>query len=181
MSLWTNPVPTLTTNRLVLDAPRAQDRDALVVYAGDLSVSRWLGQVPHPYTREDADTFVTELAPALGCFAVRESADGPLLGVVGLAPVVDGAGMLGYWLGPPHWGRGYATEAAAAVVAFGFATLRLPRIDSGYFEGNDASGRVLAKLGFRETGHRSLRDNAALQRRLSHVDMVLEPPDPAKG
>jgi RimJ/RimL family protein N-acetyltransferase len=59
---------------------------------------------------------------------------------------------LGYWIGVPFWGRGYATEAARAAVAFGFETLRLNRIYAHYFAGNTASQRVLEKIGMRHEG-----------------------------
>ena len=76
-----------------------------------------------------------------------------LIGVVGLTP---GSGEhtaeLGYWLSPDHWRRGFATEAAGAAVSFGFGMLGLPYLTSGYFADNPASGRVLEKLGFIETG-----------------------------
>jgi RimJ/RimL family protein N-acetyltransferase len=59
---------------------------------------------------------------------------------------------LGYWIGVPFWGRGYATEAARAAVAFGFETLRLNRIYAHHFAGNTASQRVLEKIGMRHEG-----------------------------
>jgi ribosomal-protein-alanine N-acetyltransferase len=65
-------------------------------------------------------------------------------------------GELGYDLARHWWGRGLASEAAAAVVAYGFAVMRLHRIEAGALVGNDASVRVLAKLGFREEA--TLRD-----------------------
>ncbi|HKG93136.1 MAG TPA: GNAT family protein [Gemmatimonadaceae bacterium] len=68
-------------------------------------------------------------------------------------PVAEHArGELGYWVGAGMWGRGYATEAARAVVSFGFATLGLNRIQARHFLRNPASGRVLQKLGMRCEG-----------------------------
>ena len=59
---------------------------------------------------------------------------------------------LGYWIGVPFWGKGYATEAASAAVAFGFDMLRLNRIYAHHFAGNTASQRVLEKIGMRHEG-----------------------------
>jgi len=59
---------------------------------------------------------------------------------------------LGYWLSPSLWRRGITTEAATAVLSFGFDQLGLSRITSGHAEDNPASGKVLRKLGFVETG-----------------------------
>ncbi|WP_226579481.1 GNAT family N-acetyltransferase [Acuticoccus sediminis] len=170
-----SPVPEIRTARLVLDAPRLTDKAAVISYAGDLSVSRWLVRVPHPYTAADADVFLGDIAPAHACFAVREAAGGPLAGIVGISPVGADGGLLGYWFGPPFWGRGYATEAAAAVVAHAFGTLGLGRLQSGYLAGNVASCRVLEKLGFTVTGT-SVKWNVALDAECEHIDMCLAAP-----
>lgn len=188
----------LTTARLVLDKPVLDDCEAVLAYAGDLSVSRWLVRVPHPYGMADAQEFVTQIAPEPGCFAVRERISGPLIGVVGVSPIkprpgvrtstadrpAPGAapapppalGLLGYWLGPPFWGRGYTTEAATAVVRYAFAELAMTRLNSGYLAGNEASARVLGKLGFAETG-RSRHWNQALKCNCEHIDMALDAAD----
>ena len=56
---------------------------------------------------------------------------------------------LGYWIGRPYWGHGYATEAACALIKRGFDELELSCIRAAYYDGNDRSSRVLEKLGFR--------------------------------
>jgi ribosomal-protein-alanine N-acetyltransferase len=62
------------------------------------------------------------------------------------------SGELGYWIGKPYWGRGYATEAAAAVLDFAFGPLALHRVEATHFTRNPASGRVMEKLGMRLEG-----------------------------
>ena len=75
------------------------------------------------------------------------------ISAVGLTPEHDAqTAELGYWLSPAYWGRGIATEAAKAVVLFGFDSGSFPYLTSGYFEDNPPSGEVLRKLGFSETG-----------------------------
>ena len=59
---------------------------------------------------------------------------------------------MGYWLGVDYWGKGYATEAAAAVVDHAFTISKVQSLPSGYHKDNPASGRVLSKLGFRIVG-----------------------------
>ncbi len=59
---------------------------------------------------------------------------------------------LGYWIGVPHWGHGYATEAALAAVEYGFALLDLRRITCSHFGRNPASGRVMQKVGMTREG-----------------------------
>jgi ribosomal-protein-alanine N-acetyltransferase len=61
---------------------------------------------------------------------------------------------LGYWIGVPHWSRGYATEAAQATVEFAFRRLGLNRVYAYHFTTNPASGRVLQKIGMQLEGTR---------------------------
>ena len=86
-------------------------------------------------------------------WAVTLSATGELFGAIGLvqSPPHRRA-ELGYWLGVPYWGRGYASEAAAAVVRYGFVEIGLARINAQLFPRNLASGRILQKLGMHPEG-----------------------------
>jgi acetylornithine deacetylase/succinyl-diaminopimelate desuccinylase-like protein len=59
---------------------------------------------------------------------------------------------IGYWIGKPYWGRGYATEAAAAVLSYGFGALNLHRMHAYHYSRNPASGRVLQKIGMSHEG-----------------------------
>ena len=78
---------------------------------------------------------------------------GPLLGTIRLTlNPVDNHAEMGYWVGKPFWNNGYCTEAARAVVAYGFDVLDLERIYANYMARNPASGRVLAKLGMQQEG-----------------------------
>jgi [ribosomal protein S5]-alanine N-acetyltransferase len=154
--------PTLETRRLRLRPFELRDTDAVKALASDEAVARNTLNVPHPYTQEDAQSWITSHPDQLRrgeavTFAVlvRGDAVAPdeLVGAVGL--ILDLAherAELGYWIGKPYWGRGYATEAAAAVVAWGFESLELHRIHAGHFARNPASGRVLQKLGMRQEG-----------------------------
>jgi RimJ/RimL family protein N-acetyltransferase len=132
------------TARLTLRPLAATDEASVVAGVGDLAVSRWLTPVPHPYSPEDFHSFLNEVA-APGEEFVIEAAEG----FVGLVALSDG--VLGYWLDPRAQGRGYATEAARCLVAAHFAASAEP-LESGYFEGNARSARVLRKLGFVEAG-----------------------------
>lgn len=146
--------PNLATERLSLRRPDDRDVDAIVGGVGDWDVARRLARVPHPYVPADARFFLDHVVPAEWVWAITLKASDTLLGAIGLTPEESAdAAELGYWLSPAHWGSGITTEAARAVVAFGFERLGLPVITSGYFEDNPASGRVLRKLGFVETGH----------------------------
>jgi [ribosomal protein S5]-alanine N-acetyltransferase len=85
------------------------------------------------------------------CIVLRES--GTLCGGVGLRIEPDHRrAELGYWIGVHYWGNSYATEAARAVVKYGFGTLRLHRIFVSHFANNPTSARVLRKIGMHHEG-----------------------------
>jgi len=114
--------------------------------------------VPSPYPDDGAAVFVAwvrERREAGTDFAFGLLVDGPgLVGVAGLHGVGSppGSAELGYWVGRPFWGRGYASAGAAEVVRWGFESLGLARITSHCLARNAPSARVLARLGFREVG-----------------------------
>jgi RimJ/RimL family protein N-acetyltransferase len=141
---------TVATARLVLTAPTAAHAPAIAQLANNRNVHQWMARLPFPYTLEDAHFFIEHIAPsdAECCFAIIR--DDELIGVVGLSFAEDRAPELGYWLGEPYWGLGYATEAARAVVdaarAAGATALRSRALKS-----NAGSRNVLRKAGFTET------------------------------
>jgi RimJ/RimL family protein N-acetyltransferase len=142
----------LETPRLLLRPPHPRDIPAIVSWAGDWDVAKNLALMPHPYGERDAADFMDAAARnrTLGTgysFAVTRKRDGVYLGGCGVN-LRQGTFELGYWLGKPFWGQGYASEAAADVLHFVFDRLNLDRIVSSWYHDNPASGRVLAKLGF---------------------------------
>ncbi|WP_267381553.1 MULTISPECIES: GNAT family N-acetyltransferase [unclassified Sphingomonas] len=165
--------PDLTTERLALRHPNNGDVDAIVSIVGDWEVARRLGRVPHPYGPADARFFLEHVVPTGWVWAVTLLGSDALVGTIGLTPE-EGADTaeLGYWLSPALWGLGITTEAARAVVSYGFDGLGLPVLTSGYFEDNPASGRVLRKLGFVEIG-RAMRPCLAAGGEVPAVRMKL--------
>jgi ribosomal-protein-alanine N-acetyltransferase len=148
----------LRTARLLLRSFVHEDAPAIVRLAGAREIAATTLQIPHPYSEEDARTFLAKAnedyrAGRSVSFAISLVSTGDLCGAVGLH-IADRHkhAELGYWIGVPFWGRGYATEAASAAVAFGFETLRLNRIFAHHFAGNTGSGRVLEKIGMRHEG-----------------------------
>jgi RimJ/RimL family protein N-acetyltransferase len=165
--------PPLVTERLSLRRPCDDDIDAIVSIVGDWEVARRLARVPHPYGPADARFFLGQIVPAAWVWAITLHGADDLVGVVGLHPEHEtDAAELGYWLSPRHWGVGIATEAGKAVLHFGFETLGLSQITSGYFEDNPASGRVLEKLGFVAIGQ-ELRSCLATGRETPSLRMTL--------
>ncbi|QPQ55077.1 GNAT family N-acetyltransferase [Allosphingosinicella flava] len=143
------------TDRLLLRPGWAEDAPALAAAIGDEAIIRNLASAPWPYHLTDAEAFLrAQRDMRLPAFLVTRRTTGApeLIGSVGLGATPDGDIELGYWIARAHWGRGYATEAAAAVVEIARDGLRLKRLVASHFVDNPASGRVLEKLGFETTG-----------------------------
>lgn len=146
----------IQTARLTLRSYTSADIPDLVRLAGAREVAATTLRIPHPYTEQDAKDFIEAYAAKTAPetrFAITVTSDGQLCGGIGLR--VDAPHQhaeLGYWLGVPYWGQGYATEAARAILEYGFQTLGLHRIYASYVPHNVASGRVLQKIGMRREG-----------------------------
>ena len=143
------------TERLLLRPGWHEDAPALFQAICDERVVRNLAQAPWPYTFAHAETFLArERDPrdmSLLIF-LRTTGEPRLVGGIGVHRLESGEDELGYWIARPFWGRGIATEAGRAVIANARDTLRIKRLVAGHFLDNPASGRVLAKLGFRPAG-----------------------------
>jgi RimJ/RimL family protein N-acetyltransferase len=144
----------LNTARLTLRPLARADIARLIALANNWSVASRLGRMPHPYGEGEAEAFFAtwaeKRAPQDTVLAIA-NADG-LIGCTGLHCHDGTACELGYWLGEPYWGQGYASEAVGALVDHGFWVEERPQITAGHFIDNPASGRVLEKLGFRYIG-----------------------------
>src|ERR1700675_1318852 len=155
--------PPFQAERMTLRLHAPLDIPALMPLIGAREVAATTLRIPYPYTEADARDFIAgtqeELSNGSGLrlgIILRESDQ--LCGGVGLRIEPDHRrAELGYWLGVPHWGKGYATEAARALVKYGFETLQLHRIFASHFADNLASERVLIKNGMppegRQRGH----------------------------
>lgn len=142
------------TSRLTLRPGWPEDAMALAQAIGHEEVVQNLSRAPWPYARGDADAFLSlPRGAAEPRFQIVERSGGyRLIGGIGLMREAHGEHELGYWLTPAAWGRGYATEAGRAMLDIARHALGLRRIVARHHADNPASGRVLRKLGFRETG-----------------------------
>jgi len=139
-------ITTITTPRLTLRPLARADLPALVEGAGDLAVSRWMSVVPHPYTMADGEEFLAQVeAGEAGHAWAIEDGDG-------FRGVISHGAELGFWIVRSAWGRGYMSEAAAAVVHALIEGAGVGEIRSSFFTGNHGSRRVHEKLGFRVIG-----------------------------
>jgi RimJ/RimL family protein N-acetyltransferase len=143
----------LSTDRLYLRPPVGADAAAVIAICADWEVARRLSRVPHPYGHADFRFFLEQVVVMEPTWAIVLRKTNELVGVIGLAPHQDGqSAELGYYVGRTHWGRGFATEAGRAIVRLGTEDIGYRRLTSGYYTDNPASGRVLAKLGFKPAG-----------------------------
>jgi RimJ/RimL family protein N-acetyltransferase len=152
-----DPRPTIQTARLTLRPFTLDDAPTTRALAGDRDIASTTLLIPHPYALEDAKDWIQGHQAALEAgrnldLAICERA-GPLVGAIGLVfhPTHD-RGEMGYWIGKPYWGRGYATEAAGAMLEYGFERLGFHKIHAYHYTRNPASGRVLEKIGMRREG-----------------------------
>lgn len=149
--------PRLGTRRLVLRSVTLADAGRVRVLAGDPEVALMTSNIPYPYELGMAAAWIRacQERQAEGrryAFALDLGGEG-LIGVCSLQVEPDqGRAELGYWLGRPWWGQGFMTEAARAVVAFGFERLALRRIFALHLPENPASGRVMLKIGMTQEG-----------------------------
>jgi RimJ/RimL family protein N-acetyltransferase len=151
--------PTIRTARLLLRPFAPADAAALSELAGAFEIADTTISIPHPYPPQLAIDWIAghwrepELSRAVS-FAVIEEASAQLAGCVELRDIdpEHAQAELGFWVGKPLWRLGYATEAGAAVVRFGFESLNLNRIYAFHMARNPASGKVLQKLGLQREG-----------------------------
>ena len=142
----------LETRRLVLRQPTLADVKAIARLANDRRVAANLRRVPHPYTTDDAIAFVSTAARAGRDTVWLIEHAGEPIGITGLEWHDATTPELGYWLGVEQWGRGFATEAARAVIDYAFEDTAATRLVSGARVTNTASRHVLQKCSFQWTG-----------------------------
>ncbi len=149
----------LRTERLRLRELDLADAQRISEFTSEPEVARNTSRIPLPNPPVAVEGWMITLfarAP-LGLDHVRAiEADGELVGLIGAHGELGwggaGATEIGYWIGKPYWGRGYATEALRAFV---FEATELGALEAGHFADNPASGRVLEKAGFVYTGETS--------------------------
>jgi ribosomal-protein-alanine N-acetyltransferase len=160
MSLdWTPP--TLETERLILRPVTPDDGTAVFLYASNPNLTRFTLFETHQ-TIDDSRWFVTDYVRSRYAnrepdpFGIVPKRD-PVPMVVGAlgahwASQANGTMEMGYSIAEPYWGRGLVVEAARAVVRYVFTEYAVERLQARVIVGNDASERVLQKLGFTREG-----------------------------
>jgi RimJ/RimL family protein N-acetyltransferase len=149
-------IPVLETKRLAMRAPRLEDAKTVAALANDRRIAENVARIPHPYKEADATNFISGAnktgGEAVFLITLRDET------IIGACSIMNQPGAqktapeLGYWLGLPYWGKGYATEAMHAVIDYAFTDLAHEALQAGSRVTNPASRRVLEKCGFQWTG-----------------------------
>ncbi|MGH6735342.1 MAG: GNAT family N-acetyltransferase [Methyloceanibacter sp.] len=153
-------VPAIKTERLALRPLGAADAVRLSALAGDYDVASMTGTVPHPYSESQAAEWIASVKAGEEGVVFGIFRDDELIGCTGYRAFGDDHAELGYWIGKPYWGQGYATEAVGALIGYAFDANGFDYLKAGHFTDNPASERVIRKLGFVAQGG-EVRDCAA--------------------
>ena len=163
-----DPLPTLKSKRITLRDMRISDYRDMYEYSKLPIVTKYLLWSEHPgetFTKRHLKYIRKRYATGLyydwaivwnqsNCDTSLKNFEGRMIGTCGFADIdiINGCGEIGYVLNPGVWGHGIAEEAAREVMRFGFEELGLERIEARYMIGNDASRRVMEKLGMTYEG-----------------------------
>ena len=160
----------------MLRTPERSDAARISLLAGDYDVASMTGTIPHPYSEEmAANWIVSVLAGEEGVvFAIERS--GALIGCTGYRAFGEDHAELGYWIGKPYWGMGYATEAVRALILHAFEADGFDYLKAGHFSDNPASARIIAKIRLRAARSRTARVRRARRKGFLH-DLSARPRD----
>jgi len=145
--------PLIETARLALRPFVMADAPAVQRLAGAWEVANTSLNMPHPYPDGAAEAWIARHPEQLASgeaitYAITLRCTAELMGSIALYVTARfHHGELGYWIGMPYWNHGYMTEAAGAVLKYGFEALSLHRILARHITRNPASGRVMQKIG----------------------------------
>jgi RimJ/RimL family protein N-acetyltransferase len=165
-------IATLKTARLILRTARLEDAKRVAALVNDRRIAENTARIPHPYTADDAKEWISAVISQSATSYVITIAD-EVIGACGLdlpsrLPSLalsrkrgrergeKGEGSvgaeIGYWIGVPFWGCGYATEASQGLIDHAFCNLGYEVLTASARVSNPASRRVLEKCGFEWTG-----------------------------
>ncbi len=147
----------IETDRLLLRQWKLEDVNDVVEGLNNLNVTRWLAQVPYPYTEEDAKSFIIEsIENKLYNFAIVLKEENKVIGGTQLTNIsyVHGTAGGGIWLSEKYQGKGYGTEAFGARIKYAFEELGLRRLENGYFKENEKSHKMQLRFGYKDEGIR---------------------------
>ncbi|WP_456278683.1 GNAT family N-acetyltransferase [Bacillus sp. AK128] len=150
-------IPTLISDRLLLRPFTLEDSQKVEELAKDPLIADTTLNIPHPYPKGGAVDWINshkDLAAENKSFSfamvIRETNE--VIGAISIGMGHDAKAELGYWIGVPYWGKGYATEATQLMLRFGFEEKKLNKIWAAAFTRNPASTKVMEKSGMTYEG-----------------------------
>lgn len=148
-------IPSLESERLILRTPQLADAPAIARLANNRKVAEMTASIPYPFRVEDAEEWIASHSEGgkgvvFALFAKEE--DQALVGACGFGIREEAIPEIGYWIGEPFWGRGYATEAVRAMIDHVFTASEIGALAASSRVTNVASRSVLEKCGFQWTG-----------------------------
>ncbi|CAM3858737.1 GNAT family N-acetyltransferase [Mesobacillus thioparans] len=149
---------TITTDRLKLRLFQESDAPDVARLCNNYNLYKSTLHLPYPYSIEDALGWMAAHQEQFDAdrfyeLAVTDRESGELYGAVALSNIEKYSnGEVAYWIGEEYWGKGYATEAARAMIDFAFEVKGYHKVFARYFRSNPASGKVMEKLGMKQEG-----------------------------
>ncbi len=164
-SVFDLDTPVLETPRLIMRPPHREDIEDLAFIGNNREIAEMTSRMPHPYSKDDALAFIESFESGRyeGCiYAITQTDSGRLIGMGAVENRKRFGGLeIGYWLGKPYWGRGFATEAASALVDLAFRVTETDCVYAACRTNNPASRAVLRKQGFNFVGLDEMNSLAA--------------------
>lgn len=151
-------IPTIKDGRLLLRPFSSEDAPKVAEYCSAWELADTTANIPHPYDQSMAEEWIGTHQSAFDkgegiTFAITLAETGALVGAIGLSiHEANRLAEVGYWVGKPHWSKGYATKATELIIAYAFEELDLNRVQARHMMRNPASGRVMEKAGMKLEG-----------------------------
>ncbi|NOZ60756.1 MAG: GNAT family N-acetyltransferase, partial [Calditrichaeota bacterium] len=147
------------TERLILRGFELSDAAAVRELVDDIEIARTTCHIPHPYTAEMAQEWISghqkNFEDGISIeLAITLKSSKEIIGAIGISSIdrENEKAEIGYWIGKKFWNQGYCSEAAKKIVEYCFEDLKLNRVYALHFAGNPVSGRVMEKIGMRKEG-----------------------------
>lgn len=152
----------IDSKRILLRSWKEEDIEDLVEGVNNINVSKWLANIPYPYTKQDAKDFIeysnmTNENNIMLAIVLKEN--GKVIGGTTIENInkKDGTAGGGIWLNESYQKNGYGIEAFCIRAKFCFEILNLRRLENGYFKENEKSRNMQYKLGYKDEGIRRKR------------------------
>jgi len=148
----------IETKKLFLRAITQKDAERINLLVNDIAITSTTLRIPYPSSIEDTNTWIENhrrncKSGDQAVFGIILKETNELIGVISLdINKSDENAELGYWIGKHYWRNGYCTEAAEAMMNYGFETLGLHKIFAQHMKDNMSSGRVMKKIGMKHEG-----------------------------